>query len=87
MKQDTEELKFSSLISLRLIFSMLILGLLTLTVYWDVKDYSFVNFDDQLYVEENQNVQRGLTADNIVWAFTDATGITNFWAPLTWLSI
>ncbi|RJP75628.1 MAG: tetratricopeptide repeat protein, partial [Desulfobacteraceae bacterium] len=32
-------------------------------------------------------VQRGLTADNIVWAFTDATGITNFWAPLTWLSI
>jgi len=44
----------------------------------------FVNYDDDQYVTKNQNVQAGLTAKTIKWAFT-AKNAGN-WHPLTWLS-
>ena len=65
----------------------LLLLLITTLVYWQVKDFSFVNLDDPLYVTGNRHVQDGLTIKNIIWAFTDATKVTNYWAPVTWLSI
>ncbi len=65
----------------------LFLIIATAAVYWQVNDFSFVNLDDPLYVTGNRHVKDGLTLKNIIWAFTDATEITNYWAPLTWLSI
>ncbi|MBU2538798.1 MAG: tetratricopeptide repeat protein [Proteobacteria bacterium] len=65
------------LICLFLIFS-------TLAVYWQVKDYDFVYFDDDKYVSENINVQNGLTVDGVIWAFT--TNQSSNWHPITWLS-
>ena len=44
----------------------------------------FVNYDDDQYVTKNQNVQAGLTAKTIKWAFTAKTA--GNWHPLTWLS-
>ncbi len=55
-------------------------------VYFGVWHFHFVNFDDPLYVTANRHVQSGLTAETLRWAFTDATGVTNYWAPLTWIS-
>jgi len=56
-------------------------------VYGQVKDFEFINFDDPLYVIDNRQIQKGLTAETFIWSFTDATTETNYWVPLTWLSI
>ena len=65
----------------------LLLVLATLSVYWQVKDFEFVNYDDPLYVADNRYVQKGLSLETVKWSFTDATRKTNYWVPLTWLSI
>jgi protein O-mannosyl-transferase len=57
----------------------------TLWVYWPVRNFSFVNYDDDEYVYNNNNVQSGLTFKSIRWAFT-STYAAN-WHPLTWLSL
>ena len=53
-------------------------------VYWHVGTLGFVNFDDPRYVTQNTHVQRGLTLDGLVWAFS--TFQVGNWHPLTWLS-
>jgi tetratricopeptide (TPR) repeat protein len=57
----------------------------TLLVFWQVRNFDFVNYDDNVYVSENPHVLNGLTADNVIWAFT--TGHVGNWHPLTWLSL
>jgi len=66
------------------IWIILSLVILTLAVFWQVKDNEFTNYDDNLYVTENPRVQAGLTFENVTWAFT-AFHAGN-WHPLTWLS-
>lgn len=56
----------------------------TLLVYWQVKDFSYINYDSPEYVFDNYRVQSGLSLSNIQWAFT-TTYFSN-WHPLTWLS-
>jgi tetratricopeptide (TPR) repeat protein len=56
----------------------------TLLVFWQVRNFDFVNYDDDHYVYENPNVLNGLSPDNVFWAFT--TGYNGNWNPLTWLS-
>jgi tetratricopeptide (TPR) repeat protein len=65
------------------VYSILILS--TLLVFWQVRNFDFTNYDDNLYVSENQHVLNGLTQDSIIWAFTTTPHIGN-WLPLTWLS-
>ena len=55
-----------------------------LYVYWHVKNFEFINYDDNLYVTDNYHVQAGLTLENIRWSLT-ATQASN-WHPLTWFS-
>ncbi|MCP4345678.1 MAG: tetratricopeptide repeat protein [Desulfobacterales bacterium] len=66
------------------ILSYLFLIIATLAVYWQVNDYQFIGYDDEIYVSGNSHVQDGLTSDSIIWSFT-ATYAAN-WHPLTWLS-
>ena len=42
----------------------------TFCIYSQVKDHEFINFDDDLYITNNLNVQAGLTSKSIKWAFT-----------------
>lgn len=58
--------------------------LITFCVYSQVKDHAFVDYDDDSYVTENSNVQKGLTKESVVWAFK--TTFVGNWHPLTWLS-
>ena len=62
------------------------LGLIamTLAVYFQVRGFQFVNFDDPKYVTTNAHTQAGLTLANVAWAFT--TGAVANWHPVTWLS-
>ncbi len=61
-----------------------ILGLATLALYWPVHGFDFLNYDDQDYVSMNPQVQGGLTAAALGWAFT--TDHAGNWHPLAWLS-
>ena len=62
----------------------LLLAATTLTVYWQVHGYDFINYDDDVYVYNNPHINNGLTPDNIIWAFT--TTEVSYWHPLTWIS-
>lgn len=63
----------------------LALALTTLAVFWQLRSYDFVNYDDPAYVTGNRYVKAGLTRDGLIWAFT--TGYRSNWHPLTWLSL
>jgi len=54
-------------------------------VFQQVRNFDFVNYDDDDYVYENQHILNGLTGDGVIWAFT--TGDEANWHPLTWLSL
>ncbi|HWX19941.1 MAG TPA: tetratricopeptide repeat protein [Candidatus Binatia bacterium] len=62
----------------------LLLVALTLAVYWPVREFDFINLDDQEYVVSNPRVQGGLTWDDIAWGFT--TSYASNWHPVTWCS-
>ncbi len=48
--------------------------------------YSFINYDDPLFVGGASHVRDGLSPGNVLWAFGPATRLSNYWAPLVWLS-
>lgn len=54
------------------------------SVYWQVRDHSFITYDDDLYVTKTPHVQNGLTKESIVWAFS--FNDVFYWRPVTWLS-
>ncbi|MDM8542405.1 tetratricopeptide repeat protein [Desulfococcaceae bacterium HSG9] len=69
--------RYGVLISLFLIIT-------TLGTYYQVRNYAYVNFDDDDYVLNNIHIKNGPIYERIVWCFTAAYA-TN-WHPLTWLS-
>ena len=68
----------------RTLFICIALALLTLAVYGQVIGHGFISFDDDDYIMKNPVVQRGLTIDGLIWAFS-SPHVYN-WHPLTWLS-
>jgi protein O-mannosyl-transferase len=62
----------------------LLLVVVTVALYYPVRHLPFINYDDNLYVTENVNVQSGIAWDTVQWAFT--TYHASNWHPLTWLS-
>jgi len=62
----------------------LLLILVTTVLYWQVREFDFVNYDDTKYIVDNPHIQNGISFDSIIWAFT--TQYFSNWHPLTWLS-
>ncbi len=60
------------------------LVLLTVSVYFPVRHFGFVAYDDPRYIINNIHVATGLTWQNVRWAFTSVYG--PYWHPLTFLS-
>lgn len=56
----------------------------TLLVYWPVRGFEFVNYDDNAFIFENARMQEGLTLRNLGWAFT--VSVAANWHPLTVLT-
>jgi tetratricopeptide (TPR) repeat protein len=70
---------------LRLVLPIsLLLAAITLSLYWPVQYFDFVNFDDDVYVTDNRQVLGGLSMENLTWSFT--TFHAGNWHPLTWIS-
>ena len=65
-------------------FIFLALALVTIIAFEPVRHNDFVSYDDDIYVTDNPNVNKGISAESVRWAFT-ATRASN-WHPLTWLS-
>jgi len=61
-----------------------LLGLVTMALYWPATRHDFVNYDDDLYVTANVHTQAGLTWENVKWAFFNPVDVN--WHPLTVLS-
>ncbi len=62
----------------------LLLVILSLALYYPARTHGFVNYDDNVYVTDNQHVKNGLTWDTVAWAFV--TYDAGNWHPVTWLS-
>ena len=58
--------------------------LFTCTVYVQVLDYDFINYDDDIYITGNESVKKGITGESVIWAFTEFHSAN--WHPLTWIS-
>ena len=65
-------------------FIAAILILITAAAYENVRNHEFINFDDDIYITDNQIVTEGLTLKGITWAL--GFNERGYWQPLTWLS-
>ena len=61
----------------------LALAVITFAVFFQVRNFDFVNYDDNKYVTENRHILTGFSRENIVWLFTKDIGR---WHPLTGLT-
>ncbi|MCA9053025.1 MAG: tetratricopeptide repeat protein [Planctomycetaceae bacterium] len=70
------------------VFTCLLLGLLTLTVYAQTVTFDFVSLDDPQWVTQNPFVATGVRLENVRWAFDGRSmqSLSN-WTPLTFLSL
>ncbi len=67
----------------RILISLLLVAA-TLATFWPVTTHQFISYDDAIYITGNSQVQQGLTAVGVGWAFH--TGHGGNWHPVTWLS-
>ena len=74
---------FHSLSTSKLVLGLLIL-VATVAVYYPVRHYQFVSYDDELYITDNWHIKYGFDWEGLKWAFT--TYYADNWHPLTWLS-
>lgn len=65
-------------------FGIAAIVVVTSAAYAPVFNNGFVNFDDNLYVTANPQVQEGISLGGVEWAFT--TSFAANWHPVTWLS-
>ena len=59
-----------------------VLSVFTLAIYWQTREFEFLNWDDDLFVTENPRVTSGLAEENFAWSF----GIhgPGQWHPMAW---
>ncbi len=71
----------------RLLVTAVCAGLVVacIAIYGQTITHAFVNYDDNMYVMENMNVQAGLTLKSIEYAFVTEKAL--YFHPLTWMSL
>lgn len=62
-----------------------VLILANLVVFWQVRNFDFINLDDNTYITENLHILNGFSLASVTWAFADF-GTAGLWQPLVWLS-
>src|SRR6185295_8655649 len=61
-----------------------LLTLVTVALYWPVRHYEFVNYDDLDGIAKSPTIRGGLSWSNVAWAFQNRH--MGNWQPLTSLS-
>lgn len=68
----------------------LLLVVVTVVVYGQVRTFEFVGLDDPYYVTDNPHIRSGLTWESLRWAFvadlTYNSPYADYWQPVTFLS-
>jgi tetratricopeptide (TPR) repeat protein len=64
---------------------LLVLALLVAFTFAAVRNFSFLNYDDNIYITGNPMVTSGLTWNSFRWAFAQSSHAAH-WHPLSWLS-
>ncbi|HUP50074.1 MAG TPA: tetratricopeptide repeat protein [Thermoanaerobaculia bacterium] len=59
------------------------LVLLVAVVFLQVRNHQFLGYDDPIYIIDNEQVKRGLTAEGVAWAFRS---FDFNWHPVTWIT-
>ncbi|MGA2780977.1 MAG: tetratricopeptide repeat protein [Smithella sp.] len=65
-------------------FIIIFLIVTSCAAFGRIASNDFINFDDNKYITENNNIQSGINPESIKWAFTSLDVF--YWHPLTWLS-
>jgi len=68
----------------KILLLAVILILITVAAYENVRNHEFINFDDDIYVTDNRIVSEGLSFEGIKWAL--GFNASGYWQPITWLS-
>jgi tetratricopeptide (TPR) repeat protein len=63
---------------------VVLLAAVTVAVYGQVRTFDFVNFDDNIYITENQHTKAGISPEGISRAFSSK--FFNLWIPLVRIS-
>lgn len=66
------------------IYICIALTIATLVVFWEVKNFEFVNYDDKGFIIENPLIQSGITFESVKSAFKKSWG---YWKPVANLSL
>ncbi len=61
---------FTSRYSAEILIS-LVISVMILVCYQPVSNYGFINYDDPIYVIDNEHVRAGITSEGLIWAFRD----------------
>ena len=64
---------------------IVLLILISFIAFGRIQSNDFVNYDDDVFITNNNHIKVGFNAESIKWAFTAA--YMSYWHPLTWLSI
>jgi hypothetical protein len=62
----------------------LLLVILVFALYSPATRFQFLQYDDRIYVTENEHVLKGLSVSSVKWAFSS---VYYFYHPVTWLSL
>ena len=68
----------------RNLFICLLLAGITLAIYWPVRHYRIIYYDDPLFMTENEEINSGLNWHSLWWALSGML-VAN-WHPVTSLS-
>ena len=75
---------FASVNKFKIVMTLLLVAAV-IAVYIQVRDFSFISFDDDIYVYNCPQVQEGFTLQNVIWCFKSIHA--NNWHPLTSISL
>jgi hypothetical protein len=68
----------------RTVIATILLSIDVLIIYFNVQYFEFLNYDDSVYISENQIIKSGLTWKGVAGAFT--TNYYGNWHPITTIS-
>lgn len=57
-----------------------------LYIYQQTSSFDFINFDDPIYVSDNQAVKSGINYESLSWSFRIHKDICMYYQPIAWIS-
>lgn len=71
---------------LKNIYFIIGITFVVLYIYHQTSAFEFINFDDPIYVTDNQAVKSGINYESLVWAFQIHKDICMYYQPIAWIS-